>query len=312
MVSDSAEGSADSPRRSRSGVPVMARYRKLDVRTWTDKKFRELSPMVPSGQGLWLYLILGPQTSNIPGLFEASQVDMADRLEWTLEDFRRCWSEIEAKGMAKADWRARLVWLPRATEYNRPESPNVVVSWANIFDELPECDLKDEAYQTLKAFAKDMGESFHHAFSRAFHKVFPEALPKDLPESVTQTITITNQDTSNPSTGVEGVNGKKPEPVVAVFQHWQTVHNHPTAKLDAKRRKLIGDRLKEGFTVDELKQSITGYLHSPFHMGENEHKKVFDSIELILRNTEKVEAGIDFDKRASGKAPTNKPAPRFT
>lgn len=302
MVSASAECSG-----RRSGVPIMARYRKWDLRGWSDRKFRELSKLPPSGQSLWLYLVLGPQTSNIPGLFEGSQVAMAEKLEWSLEDFRRCWDEIEAKGMAKADWRARLIWLPRAPEYNRPESPNVVISWATTYDELPECDLKDEALQALKVFAEDLGQSFEQAFHRAFHKDLPKTMANQEQEQEQEQ----NQDMSRPGGTVGGINGHAPDPVAMVFQHWQTEHKHPRSKLDTKRRKLINARLKEGHSVEDLKSAITGYLHSPHHQGENETKTVYDDIELMMRDTKHVEMGLGYLNRASGK-PTSKPQPRFT
>lgn len=151
----------------------MARYRKLDLRTWNDQKFRELTPLLPSGQSLWLYLVLGPHTTSIPGLFEASEVAMADRLRWPVEVFRKTFGEIYSKGMAKADWEARLVWLPKAVEYNRPESANVIISWAATFDELPECALKWEAFQSLSVFAKTLPKSFAETFGKVFAKVQP-------------------------------------------------------------------------------------------------------------------------------------------
>jgi hypothetical protein len=151
----------------------MARYRKLDLRTWNDKKFRALSPLPPSGQSLWLYLVLGPHTTSIPGLFEASENSMADRLGWSLKAFREAFREASSKALAKADWEARLVWLPKAPEYNRPESPNVVISWGAAFDELPECPIKWQAHQSLKAFTEGLGE----AFSKAFAKAIPKAMP---------------------------------------------------------------------------------------------------------------------------------------
>lgn len=165
----------------------MARYRKLDLRTWSDLKFRELSPLPPSGQSLWLYMVLGPQTTNIPGLFEATEITMIDRLGWTLEAFREAFAEASSKGMAKADWTARLVWLPNAPKYNKPESPNVVISWGNIFDELPECALKHEAYRQLKAFAKEWGEPYLKAFQQAF--------PQGYAESVAVTVAVTRAGT---------------------------------------------------------------------------------------------------------------------
>ncbi len=33
------------------------RYRKIEVKTWSDTKFRSLSPIKPCGQGLWFYLL---------------------------------------------------------------------------------------------------------------------------------------------------------------------------------------------------------------------------------------------------------------
>ena len=36
-----------------------------------------------------------------------------------------------------------------------------------------------------------------------------------------------------------------------VFEHWQQAHNHPRAKLDAKRRKVINARLNDGYTLDD-------------------------------------------------------------
>ena len=42
------------------------RYRKIEVRMWGDEKFRMLSPLPPSGQSLWLFLLTGPHTGPIP------------------------------------------------------------------------------------------------------------------------------------------------------------------------------------------------------------------------------------------------------
>lgn len=151
----------------------MARYRKFDLRTWNDAKFRELTRLPCSGQSVWMILILGPHTSNIPGLFEASEGEIADRFGWSLDAFRDAFREASSKGMAHADWKARLVWLPNAPYYNSPESINVVKAWGSTFDELPECALKWQAYQSLKAFVYGMKKGFRDAFDHAF----PDAIP---------------------------------------------------------------------------------------------------------------------------------------
>lgn len=159
----------------------MSRYRKVEVRTWGDDKFRELSPIPPSGQGLWLFLITGPHTGPIPGLFRAGRAGMAEELGWELEAFDKAFAEAFGKGMVKADFSARLVWLPNAIRHNKPESPNVVKSWGSEFDLLPECELKWEAYRSIKSFIYTMPQGFREAFDEAFPKPYGKASVKTSP-----------------------------------------------------------------------------------------------------------------------------------
>jgi hypothetical protein len=144
----------------------LARYRKIDVRIWGDQKFRELSPIPPCGQGLWLYLLTSPYTTNMPGLYRAGEAALADDLRWPLRAFRRAFAEAALRGMVRADWQAPLVWVPNAIDYNRPESPNVVKSWQNTWDEIPEVALKLEAWTALKGFVEGLGKGYQEAFAK--------------------------------------------------------------------------------------------------------------------------------------------------
>lgn len=157
------------------------RYRKVEVRTWGDEKFRALSAIPPCGQGLWLFLITGPHTGPIPGLFRAGRAAMAEELDWDIEAFDKAFQEAFQQGMVKADFKARVVWLPSAIKHNKPESPNVVRSWATEFDLIPECDLKREAFESLKASIHALGEAYAKAFNETFGKAYAKALPKTMP-----------------------------------------------------------------------------------------------------------------------------------
>lgn len=156
----------------------MSRYRKIDVRIHNDQAFRALSKPQPNGQSLFLFCLVGPFTTNIPGLFSAGEAAMAERLGWSLEGFREAFREASGeafekgcrKALVQADWEAHLVWIPNAIKYNIPESPNVIKGWRDAWDELPECELKTQAYQRFQAFLE--------AFSKAFAKAFEEACPK--------------------------------------------------------------------------------------------------------------------------------------
>lgn len=154
----------------------MARYAKTDVRIWDDEKVKAMTPIPPCGQGLWIRLLVSRHRSAVPGILCVGEAALAEELGWPLKDFREAFREAEEQGLVKADWKARVVWIPKAWKYNRPESPNVVKSWAIPWDETPECDLKREAYRILKALL----EGFHKDFLEAFKKACAEPSSKPL------------------------------------------------------------------------------------------------------------------------------------
>jgi len=146
----------------------MARYRKIDVRMWRDRRFMGLTAPEPNGRDCWIYLLTNAATSNIPGLYHAYEESLARGLGWPLEAFREAFAEVVAHGMAKADWSAGLVFIPNAVKYDPPQSPNVIKGWADTWDELPECPLKAEAHARLKALVASIGsDSFCDAFAES-------------------------------------------------------------------------------------------------------------------------------------------------
>lgn len=82
--------------------------------------------------------------------------------------------------------------------------------------------------------------------------------------------------------------------VSAVFSYWQTRLNHPTAKLTAERKRKVQARLREGYSVEQIKQAIDGCASSPFHLGQNDNGQVYDDLELICRNGSKIEQFIQY------------------
>jgi hypothetical protein len=64
----------------------------------------------------------------------------------------------------------------------------------------------------------------------------------------------------------------------------------PTAKLDAKRTKAIAGRLKDGYTVSDLCHAIDGCKASAWHMGKNDRNRAFNDVELICRDSARVDA----------------------
>jgi hypothetical protein len=152
----------------------MARYRKIDPRMWGDEKFRSLSKPQPNAQTLWQYLLTGPHTNSCPGLFNIGEAAIAENLGWPLEGFRKGFRELFERGMAKADFEAHVILIPRAINYDPPDNPNVLKHWGKMFDEVPECILKSEYYQIIKQFIEGLGEPFKKGFREGFKEPFKE------------------------------------------------------------------------------------------------------------------------------------------
>jgi hypothetical protein len=123
--------------------------------------------------------------------------------------------------------------------------------------------------------------------------------PRVLPES-----SVSSAVSSSEGNGREGKGSKKvpTEPMSGkpddgdaerVFDHWKQTHRHPQAKLDTKRKRLIREALSK-YAEAALCQAISGYLNSPHHMGQNERGTVYDDIEVMLRDSKHIEAGLRF------------------
>ena len=154
----------------------MSRYRVISSQLWADGKFRSLSPLQPSGQAMWLYLLTRPRNHNIPGVVVATAEMLAAELGWPLRSLREAFAESFQKGMARVDSGAPnvpLIWLPRAPYHDPPQSPNVVRSWARYWPEVPECSLKNEIFGELKAFVKPYA-SLREAFDKAFERLLKD------------------------------------------------------------------------------------------------------------------------------------------
>lgn len=157
------------PRRTRGGV-----YRSVHIRVWLDEKFQKLSAAQPNAQTLWFYLLFGDQTGIVPGLFKAGEASLAEALGWSLQDMRDVYAQITSLGMVRADWKARLVFVPKAVEYNPPVSLNVVRSWANAIRDLPECDLRTQAIELIQSTLEGL-----QGKSQAFAEAFATAISHD-------------------------------------------------------------------------------------------------------------------------------------
>ena len=155
------------PRKSANAAQNTGRYTKVARRQWATAWFLGLSRPQANAQSLFLFLTTGLHLTLLPGLFCAGQAGLAEALGWTLEEFRTCWAELEAAGVARADWTARLVYLPGEWEANAPPNPQALLSWRHPWDELPDCPLKGEVWQAWREQLTSKGEAWGVAFAKA-------------------------------------------------------------------------------------------------------------------------------------------------
>ena len=111
-----------------------------------------------------------------------------------------------------------------------------------------------------------------------------------------------------------GLASKQADPsagaVNRVFGYWQLISGHSKARLTAKRKRRITDRLREGYTEEELQAAIAGNKADAFHQGDNDRGTVFDDIELICRDGEHVEKFIGVQEANGNGAIIRRAIPR--
>ncbi|MEQ9319682.1 MAG: hypothetical protein RIF41_11030, partial [Polyangiaceae bacterium] len=242
---------------------VKYRYAKVSRRIWSDAAVRDLTPPPPCGQSLWLWLLTCKEQSLLPGLIAVGEAGMAEALGWPLEGFRKAFREVSAKPLAKADWKARLVWVPKAIEHNAPASPNVILSWANAWDEIPECALKHEAYRELRAWAKGAGEAWLKAFDKACPK--PSAnqeQEQDQDQEQDQEVDLVEAEGSDESTSPSEVDDAWGYYVEGRAEHLAGA----PPKLTPERRRMIKRTLSE-HDLPEVREATEYFWHpdSPWH-----------------------------------------------
>lgn len=147
----------------------MAKYRKVDPRIWNDEKFRSMSD---AAQLVFLFVMTHPHQTSL-GAFRAAIDGLAAEKKMEAKAFRKAFQEASGKGMIRIDEEASFVWLPNFLKYNPPESPNVVKSWSDSLDLIPECPLKAVMLQRVKDFMQ--------GFSKGFSDALPEAFAKSMP-----------------------------------------------------------------------------------------------------------------------------------
>lgn len=82
-----------------------------------------------------------------------------------------------------------------------------------------------------------------------------------------------------------------------VFLYWQRRMQKPQAKLTAERRAKIRARMREGYTVEQIRKAIDAVAESEWHRGSNERGKEYVDLVMICGTGSKLEQYVaDYDR----------------
>lgn len=79
------------------------------------------------------------------------------------------------------------------------------------------------------------------------------------------------------------------------FDWWVRVTGRQQTKLDSNRKTRIEWALKN-YPIQDVMDALSGWRHSPFHRGENGDGRRWNNIDLLLRNSEKLEYFRDLER----------------
>jgi len=158
-------------------------YRNICTYIWLDDKF----PFAPDDvQLVWFHLFTNPLSTPL-GIFRASLAGLAEEKnrngKWPTKRYFDAIADAKALGLIDHDQKAMVIAFPNyfSDRYpmNHPTSINQVISWSNIFNDLPESPLKVHCYQRLFAIIDAKADAIRDAFLKTYRT--PKGLASPIP-----------------------------------------------------------------------------------------------------------------------------------
>ena len=277
----------------------MRDYGKVSPLFWTGNTGRRIRKRGQSTQLAALYLMTGPN-ANMLGVYHMPVVTLAHAIGSPFEGALEALRSLSEEAFCTYDEESEWVWVHEMARYQvadyLKEDDKRVIGIGKDWLALPDLPF-------LAAFYERYREAFHLPERGGSVSPF-EAPSKPLPRGFTEaTKPLRSQEQEQEQEQEEEkarLNGSRvpSESIERVFAHWQRTFGHSKAKLTAERRKLIAKAMKD-YDEPTLLEAISGYKKSPYHMGDNEHRTVYDTIELILRDAKHIDSGVRYSRQTA-------------
>jgi hypothetical protein len=152
----------------------MARYRKVPVQFWNDRRVRE--EFTDDGRLAVLYIMTCPAMTSV-GSMRGTLAGLAAELRWPVRKLERALAPAIKAGIVEYNEAAAYIGLLHFHE-STPESPNVCRGWATAIATLiPECPERVALVDRCRAFLQP--GPFRQAFDQGLLKAFGGGLPED-------------------------------------------------------------------------------------------------------------------------------------
>ncbi len=261
----------------------MRTYASISPMFWTRGSGKRLRGDT-AAQVVALYLMTSPATSMV-GIFHLALPTLCHETGLTLQGARKGLQRVSEEGIAHYDEAEELVFVPALAKHQVGETLTA----------------KDKKVRgVIRALEPFKSHRFYSLFVERYASAFSlpeseitrpsEAPSESLPRDYVPVPVLSCPD---PESGV--VLAAKPDAeqqleanVADVFEFWKTDTGHSDSKLTAEKRKHLRARLKD-FSVEQLKQVVRNRHLSPHYMGQNDSGTVYDGIDNLFRNTERVE-----------------------
>lgn len=261
----------------------MRPYAQVSPLFWTGRTGKKLRK-IPDAQRLALYLMTSPH-SHQTGLYYLPMMYLCNETGLPEKGACKALLWLSGEGFAKYDEASEWVWVCEMASWQ-------IGSSLSVGDK--RCKGVQQYLETLPELS--FIDAFVSRYAPDFHITRPEI--RALQGATEGASSEQNREGEGTEQRKNGHQSALPTDVTVVFDHWKQTHNHPQSKLDEKRLKLIRVALSS-YTPEQLCAAISGYKHSPHHMGKNENKTVYDDISLFLRDAQHIDAGLKFTSTAS-------------
>jgi hypothetical protein len=267
----------------------MGFYRKIDTKIWSDSRFSALSRPKPNAQTLFLYLLTGPHTGQLPGIFIAGKRGLAEALGWSEAEFDQCFVELEKTMSVTADWRHRVVAIPKAAKYNLPNSPNQLKNWRRVLESLPDCTARSLYYGYVSALVKRLGPRFVEAFETTGAEdinVNQIALAEFSPEAFVEVKTSSKEKRKTNSKDISTEDCQK---IIDFYNSEFEKYWKRPISLTPGRKSKLKSRLKN-HSAEDIFAGIRALKASKWHCGDDpRNQKFYATLDFLIRSDEQLE-----------------------